>query len=138
MRSKTVLLAEASRLDFDGEIPPWGKVMFHVFSLLLTSTPISVLDFSLTIACKSRIFSLGLPLLRRREVFYHRFALNGLEDSKLFARSRPLLPGRKLRCIPMENIAVFLCEHIYRRPAWSHVSQKLDMWYAASVKKPIS
>src|SRR5947199_1121185 len=23
-----------SRLDFDGEIPPWGKVMFQVFSML--------------------------------------------------------------------------------------------------------
>ena len=85
-----------SRLAFDGEIPPWGKVMFHVFSVLYFGLNLGAGAFLFT--TRENFFAAGgfdEIYFAGEEVFFT-VALKRLGRFNLL-RDAAITSGRKLR-----------------------------------------
>jgi hypothetical protein len=126
-----------SRLDFDGEIPPWGKVMFHVFSRALLRTQSRCWGFLFT--TRQNFFAVGgfdEIYFAGEEVFFT-VALKRLGRFKLL-REAAITSGRKLRMYSGWKVFGGLFSVLCGGPRGVMSRKKLDMWYGGEREKPIS
>ena len=126
-----------SRLDFDGEIPPWGKVMFHVFSLLYFGLNLGAGAFLFT--TRENFFAAGgfdEIYFAGEEVFFT-VALKRLGRFKLL-REAAITSGRKLRMYSGWKVFGGLFSVLFGGPRGVMSRKKLDMWYGGEREKPIS
>ena len=126
-----------SRLDFDGEIPPWGKVMFHVFSVLYFGLNLGAGAFLFT--TRQNFFAAGgfdEIYFAGEEVFFT-VALKRLGRFKLL-RQAAITSGRKLRMYSGWKVSSGLFSVLFGGPRGVMSRKKLDMWYGGEREKPIS
>ena len=125
-----------SRLAFDGEIPPWGKVMFHVFSVLYFGLNLGAGAFLFT--TRENFFAAGgfdEIYFAGEEVFFT-VALKRLGRFKLL-REAAITSGRKLRMYSGWKVFGGLLSVLFGGPRGVMSRKKLDMWYAGEREKPI-
>jgi len=125
------------RLDFDGEIPPWGKVMFHVFSVLYFGLNLGAGAFLFT--TRENFFAAGgfdEIYFAGEEVFFT-VALKRLGRFKLL-REPALTSGRKLRMYSGWKVFGGLFSVLFGGPRGVMSRKKLDMWYGGEREKPMS
>jgi len=126
-----------SRLAFDGEIPPWGKVMFHVFSILYFGLNLGAGAFLFT--TRENFFAVGgfdEIYFAGEEVFFT-VALKRLGKFTLL-REPAITSGRKLRMYSGWKISGGLFSVLLGGPRGVMSRKKLDMWYGGEREKPIS
>lgn len=126
-----------SRLAFDGEIPPWGKVMFHVFSGLYFGLNLGAGAFLFT--TRENFFAAGgfdEIYFAGEEVFFT-VALKRLGRFKLLPEPA-ITSGRKLRMYSGWKVFGSLFSVLFGGPRGVMSRKKLDMWYAGEREKPIS
>jgi len=126
-----------SRLAFDGEIPPWGKVMFHVFSILYFGLNLGAGAFLFT--TRENFFAVGgfdEIYFVGEEVFFT-VALKRLGKFTLL-REPAITSGRKLRMYSGWKISGGLFSVLLGGPRGVMSRKKLDMWYGGEREKPIS
>jgi glycosyltransferase involved in cell wall biosynthesis len=126
-----------SRLDFDGEIPLWGKVMFHVFSTLYFGLNLGAGAFLFT--TRENFFAVGgfdEIYFAGEEVFFT-VALKRLGRFKLL-RKAAVTSGRKLRMYSGWKVFGGLFSVLFGGPRGVMSRKKLDMWYGGEREKPIS
>jgi glycosyltransferase involved in cell wall biosynthesis len=126
-----------SRLDFDGEIPLWGKVMFHVFSTLYFGLNLGAGAFLFT--TRENFFAVdGFDEIyfAGEEVFFT-VALKRLGRFKLL-RKAAVTSGRKLRMYSGWKVFGGLFSVLFGGPRGVMSRKKLDMWYGGEREKPIS
>ena len=126
-----------SRLAFDGEIPPWGKVMFHVFSILYFGLNLGAGAFLFT--TRENFFAVGgfdEIYFVGEEVFFT-VALKRLGKFTLL-REPAITSGRKLRMYSGWKISGGLFSVLFGGPRGVMSRKKLDMWYGGEREKPIS
>lgn len=126
-----------SRLDFDGEIPLWGKVMFHVFSTLYFGLNLGAGAFLFT--TRENFFTVdGFDEIyfAGEEVFFT-VALKRLGRFKLL-REAAITSGRKLRMYSGWKVSGGLFSVLFGGPRVVMSRNKLDMWYGGEREKPIS
>jgi glycosyltransferase involved in cell wall biosynthesis len=126
-----------SRLDFDGEIPLWGKVMFHVFSTLYFGLNLGAGAFLFT--TRENFFAVdGFDEIyfAGEEVFFT-VALKRLGRFKLL-REAAITSGRKLRMYSGWKVSGGLFSVLFGGPRVVMSRNKLDMWYGGEREKPIS
>ena len=125
------------RLAFDGEIPPWGKVMFHVFSVLYFGLNLGAGAFLFT--TRENFFAAGgfdEIYFAGEEVFFT-VALKRLGRFKLL-REAAITSGRKLRMYSGWKVFGGLLAVLFGGPRGVMSRKKLDMWYGGEREKPIS
>ena len=127
----------SGRLAFDGEIPPWGKVMFHVFSTLYFGLNLgagaflfTTREIFFTVSGFDEIYFAG------EEVFFT-VALKRLGKFTLL-REPAITSGRKLRMYSCWKIFGRLLSLLFHGPRGVMSRKKLDMWYGGEREKPIS
>ena len=127
----------SGRLAFDGEIPPWGKLLFHVFSTLYFGLNLGAgaLLFTtrenfFTVSGFDEIYFAG------EEVFFT-VALKRLGKFTLL-REPAITSGRKLRMYSCWKIFGRLLSLLFHGPRGVMSRKKLDMWYGGEREKPIS
>src|SRR5205814_5894969 len=126
-----------SRLDFDGEIPPWGKVMFHVFSLLYFGLNLGAGAFLFT--TRQNFFAVGgfdEIYFAGEEVFFT-IAVKQLGQFRLLPEPA-MTSGRKLRMYSGWKIFTRSLSLIFGGPRGVMSRKKLDMWYGGEREKRIS
>jgi glycosyltransferase involved in cell wall biosynthesis len=126
-----------SYLAFDGEIPPWGKVMFHVFSTLYFGLNLGAGAFLFT--TRENFFAVGgfdEIYFAGEEVFFT-VALKRLGRFKLL-REAAITSGRKLRMYSGWKVFGGLFSVLFGGPRGVMSRKKLDMWYGGEREKPIS
>ena len=126
-----------SRLVFDGEIPPWGKVMFHVFSVLYFGLNLGAGAFLFT--TRENFFAAGgfdEIYFAGEEVFFT-VALKRLGRFKLLSEPA-ITSGRKLRMYSGWKVFGGLLSVLFGGPRGGMSRKKLDMWYGGEREKPIS
>jgi len=127
----------SGRLAFDGEIPPWGKVMFHVFSTLYFGLNLGAGAFLFT--TRENFFTVsGFDEIyfAGEEVFFT-VALKRLGKFTLL-REPAITSGRKLRMYSCWKIFGRLLSLLFHGPRGVMSRKKLDLWYAGEREKPIS
>lgn len=127
----------SSRLAFDGEIPPWGKAMFHVFSTLYFGLNLGAGAFLFT--TRQNFFMVGgfdEIYFAGEEVFFT-VALKRLGRFKLL-REAAITSGRKLRMYSGWKVFGGLFSVLFGGPRGVMSRKKLDMWYGGEREKPIS
>ena len=127
----------SGRLAFDGEIPPWGKVMFHVFSTLYFGLNLgagaflfTTREIFFTVSGFDEIYFAG------EEVFFT-VAVKRLGKFTLL-REPAITSGRKLRMYSCWKIFGRLLSLLFHGPRGVMSRKKLDLWYAGEREKPIS
>ena len=127
----------SGRLAFDGEIPPWGKVMFHVFSTLYFGLNLgagaflfTTREIFFTVSGFDEIYFAG------EEVFFT-VAVKRLGKFTLL-REPAITSGRKLRMYSCWKIFGRLLSLLFHGPRGVMSRKKLDMWYGGEREKPIS
>src|SRR6476646_7751727 len=123
-----------SRLAFDGEIPPWGKVMFHVFGTLYFGLNLGAGAFLFT--TRQNFFAAGgfdEIYFAGEEVFFT-VALKRLGRFKLL-REPAITSGRKLRMYSGWKIFARFLSLIFGGPGGVMSRKKLDMWYGGDREK---
>jgi glycosyltransferase involved in cell wall biosynthesis len=126
-----------SRLAFDGEIPPWGKVMFDVFSILYFGLNLGAGAFLFT--TRENFFAAGgfdEIYFAGEEVFFT-VALKRLGKFTLL-REPAITSGRKLRMYSVWKVLGGLLSVLFGGPRGVMSRKKLDMWYGGEREKPIS
>jgi glycosyltransferase involved in cell wall biosynthesis len=126
-----------SRLAFDGQIPPWGKVMFHVFTALYFGLNLGAGAFLFT--TRQNFFAVGgfdEIYFAGEEVFFT-VALKRLGRFKLL-REPAITSGRKLRMYSGWKVFGGLLAVLFGGPRGVMSRKKLDMWYGGEREKPIS
>jgi len=126
-----------SRLDFDSEIPLWGRVMFHVFSTLYFGLNLGAGAFLFT--TRENFFAVdGFDEIyfAGEEVFFT-VALKRLGRFKLL-REAAITSGRKLRMYSGWKVSGGLFSVLFGGPRVVMSRNKLDMWYGGEREKPIS
>ena len=126
-----------SRLAFDGEIPPWGKVMFHVFTTLYFGLKLGAGAFLFT--TRENFFAAGgfdEIYFAGEEVFFT-VALKRLGRFKLL-REPAITSGRKLRMYSGWKVFGGLFSVVFGGPRGVMSRKKLDMWYGGEREKTIS
>lgn len=126
-----------SRLGFDGEIPLWGKVMFHVFCTLYFGLNLGAGAFLFT--TRENFFAVGgfdEIYFAGEEVFFT-VALKRLGRFKLL-REAAITSGRKLRMYSGWKVFGGLFSVLFGGPRGVMSRKKLDMWYGGEREKPIS
>jgi glycosyltransferase involved in cell wall biosynthesis len=126
-----------SYLAFDGEIPPWGKVMFHVFSTLYFGLNLGAGAFLFT--TRENFFAVGgfdEIYFAGEEVFFT-VALKRLGRFKLL-REAAITSGRKLRMYSGWKVFGGLFSVLFGGPRGVMSRKKLDMWYGGEREKPMS
>jgi glycosyltransferase involved in cell wall biosynthesis len=126
-----------SRLAFDGEIPLWGKLIFHVFSTLYFGLNLGAGAFLFT--TRENFFAAGgfdEIYFASEEVFFT-VALKRLGKFTLL-REPAITSGRKLRMYSCWKILGRLLFLMLRGPRGVMSRKKLDLWYAGEREKPIS
>src|SRR5947209_12722358 len=126
-----------SHLAFDDEIPSWGKVMFHVFSVLYFGLNLGAGAFLFT--TRENFFAAGgfdEIYFAGEEVFFT-VALKRLGRFKLL-REPAITSGRKLRMYSGWKVFGGLLSVLFGGPRGVMSRKKLDMWYAGEREKPIS
>ena len=125
------------RLDFDGEIPPWGKVMFHVFSTLYFGLNLGAGAFLFT--TRENFFAAGGfdEIYYAAEEVFFTVALKRLGRFKLL-REAAITSGRKLRMYSGWKIFGGLFSVLFGGPRGVMSRKKLDLWYGGEREKPIS
>ena len=126
-----------SRLAFDGEIPPWGKVMFHVFGTLYFGLNLGAGAFLFTTR-ENFVAAGGFDEIyfAGEEVFFT-VALKRLGRFKLL-REAAITSGRKLRMYSGWKVFGGLFSVLFGGPRGVMSRKKLDMWYGGEREKPIS
>jgi glycosyltransferase involved in cell wall biosynthesis len=125
------------RLNFDGEIPPWGKVMFHVFSTLYFGLNLGAGAFLFT--TRENFFAVGgfdEIYFAGEEVFFT-VGLKRLAKFTLL-REPAITSGRKLRMYSGWKVIGGLFSVLFGGPRGVMSRKKLDMWYDGEREKPIS
>jgi glycosyltransferase involved in cell wall biosynthesis len=127
----------SSRLDFDGEIPPWGKVMFHVFSMLYFGVNLGAGAFLFT--TRDNFFAVGGfdEIYYAAEEVFFTVALKRLGRFKLL-REPAITSGRKLRMYSGWKVFGGLFSVLFGGPRGVMSRKKLDMWYGGEREKRIS
>jgi cellulose synthase/poly-beta-1,6-N-acetylglucosamine synthase-like glycosyltransferase len=131
------LAGGGSRLDFDGEIPPWGKVMFHVFTTLYFGLNLGAGAFLFT--TRENFFAAGgfdEIYFAGEEVFFT-IALKRLGKFTLLPEPA-ITSGRKRRMYSGWKIFGGLFSVLFGGPRGVMSRKKLDMWYSGEREKPIS
>ena len=126
-----------SRLAFDGEIPPWGKVMFDVFSVLYFGLNLGAGAFLFT--TRENFFAVGgfdEIYFAGEEVFFT-VAVKRLGKFTLL-REPAITSGRKLRMYSVWKVLGGLLSVLLGGPRGVMSRKKLDMWYGGEREKPIS
>jgi glycosyltransferase involved in cell wall biosynthesis len=126
-----------SRLAFDGEIPSWGKIMFHVFTTLYFGLNLGAGAFLFT--TRENFFAAGgfdEIYFAGEEVFFT-VALKRLGRFKLL-RESAITSGRKLRMYSGWKVFGGLFSVLLGGPRGVMSRKKLDMWYCGEREKPIS
>jgi len=126
-----------SRLDFDGGIPPWGKVVFQLFSILY---------FGLNLVCRLLLFTKRENFLAvggfdevyfaGEEVFFT-VAVKRLGKFTVL-REPAITSGRKLRMYSVWKVLGGLFSVLFGGPRGVMSRKKLDMWYGGAREKPIN
>jgi glycosyltransferase involved in cell wall biosynthesis len=117
-----------ARLAFDGQIPPWGKLMFHVFSTLYFGLNLGAGAFLFT--TRENFFVAGgfdEMYFAGEEVFFT-LALKRLGKFTLL-REPAITSGRKLRMYSGWKVFGHLLGVLFRGPRGVMSRNKLDMWY---------
>ena len=125
------------RLAFDREIPPWGKVMFHVFATLYFGLNLGAGAFLFT--TRENFLAAGgfdEVYFAGEEVFFT-VALKRLGRFKLL-REPAITSGRKLRMYSGWKVFGGLFSVLFGGPRGVMSRKKLDMWYGGEREKPIS
>jgi glycosyltransferase involved in cell wall biosynthesis len=119
------------------EIPPWGKVMFHVFSLLYFGLNLGAGAFLFT--TRENFFAAGGfdEIYYAAEEVFFTVALKRLGRFKLL-REAAITSGRKLRMYSGWKISGGLFSVLFGGPRGVMSRKKLDMWYGGEREKPIS
>jgi glycosyltransferase involved in cell wall biosynthesis len=127
----------SGRLAFDGEIPPWGKVMFHVFSTLYFGLNLGAGAFLFT--TRENFFAAGGfdEIYYAAEEVFFTVALKRLGRFKLL-REAATTSGRKLRMYSGWKVFGGLFSVLFGGPRGVMSRKKLDMWYGGEREKPIS
>jgi glycosyltransferase involved in cell wall biosynthesis len=118
----------SGRLAFDGEIPPWGKVMFHVFSTLYFGLNLGA--GALLFTTRENFFAVGgfdEIYFAGEEVFFT-IALKRLGKFTLL-REPAITSGRKLRMYSGWKIFGGLFSVLFGGQRGVMSRKKLDMWY---------
>jgi glycosyltransferase involved in cell wall biosynthesis len=126
-----------SRLAFDGEIPPWGRVMFHVFTVLYFGLNLGAGAFLFT--TRDNFFTIGgfdEIYFAGEEVFFT-VALKRLGRFKLL-REAAITSGRKLRMYSGWKVFGDLFSVLFGGPRGVMSRKKLDLWYGGEREKPVS
>jgi len=126
-----------SRLAFDGEIPPWGKVMFNVFSILYFGLNLGAGAFLFT--TRENFFAAGgfdEIYFAGEEVFFT-VALKRLGKFMLL-REPAITSGRKLRMYSVWKVLGGLLSVLFGGPRGVMSRKKLDMWYGGEREKRVS
>jgi glycosyltransferase involved in cell wall biosynthesis len=126
-----------SRLAFDGKIPPWGKVMFNVFSILYFGLNLGAGAFLFT--TRANFFAVGgfdEIYFAGEEVFFT-VALKRLGKFTLL-REPAITSGRKLRMYSVWKVLGGLLSVLFGGPRGVMSRKKLDMWYGGEREKPVS
>jgi glycosyltransferase involved in cell wall biosynthesis len=126
-----------SRLDFDGEIPPWGKVMFQVFSILYFGLNLGAGAF--LFVTRENFFAAGGfdEIYYAGEEVFFTVALKRLGKFTLL-RKPATTSGRKLRMYSGWKIFGGLFSLLLGGPRGVMSRKKLHMWYGGEREKPIS
>jgi glycosyltransferase involved in cell wall biosynthesis len=127
----------SGRLAFDGEIPPWGKMMFHVFSTLYFGLNLGA--GALLFTTRANFFTVGgfdEIYFAGEEVFFT-IALKRLGKFTLL-REPAITSGRKLRMYSGWKVFGGLFSLLCGGPRAVMSRKKLDMWYGGEREKPIS
>jgi glycosyltransferase involved in cell wall biosynthesis len=127
----------SGRLAFDGEIPPWGKMMFHVFSTLYFGLNLGA--GALLFTTRANFFTVGgfdEIYFAGEEVFFT-IALKRLGKFTLL-REPAITSGRKLRMYSGWKVFGGLFSLLCGGPRGVMSRKKLDMWYGGEREKPIS
>jgi glycosyltransferase involved in cell wall biosynthesis len=126
-----------SRLDFDGEIPLWGKVVFQLFSILYFGLNLGAGAFLFT--TRENFFAVGgfdEIYFAGEEVFFT-VALKRLGKFTLL-REPAITSGRKLRMYSGWKVLWGLFSVLFGGPRGVMSRKKLDMWYGGAREKPIN
>jgi glycosyltransferase involved in cell wall biosynthesis len=118
----------SGRLAFDGEIPPWGKAMFHVFSTLYFGLNLGA--GALLFTTRQNFFAVdGFDEIyfAGEEVFFT-IALKRL-GKFILLREPAITSGRKLRMYSGWKILGGLFSVLFGGPRGVMSRKKLDMWY---------
>jgi glycosyltransferase involved in cell wall biosynthesis len=127
----------SGRLDFDGEIPPWGKVMFHVFTTLYFGLNLGAGAFLFT--TRENFFAVGGfdEIYYAAEEVFFTVALKRRGRFKLLHEAA-ITSGRKLRMYSAWKVVGGLFSVLFGGPRGVMSRKKLDMWYGGEREKPIS
>jgi glycosyltransferase involved in cell wall biosynthesis len=125
-----------ARLAFDGEIPSWGKMMFHVFGTVYFGLNLGAGAFLFT--TRNNFFAAGgfdETYFAGEEVFFT-VALKRL--GKFTLLSEPVITsGRKLRMYSGWKVSGRLLSVLLGGPRGVMSRKNLDMWYGGGREKPI-
>jgi glycosyltransferase involved in cell wall biosynthesis len=127
----------SGRLAFDGEIPPWGKLLFHVFSTLYFGLNLGA--GALLFTTRENFFAAGGfdEIYYAGEEVFFTIALKRLGRFKLL-REAAITSGRKLRMYSGWKISGGLFSLLFGGPRGVMSRKKLDMWYGGEREKPIN
>jgi len=126
-----------SRLDFDGGIPPWGKVVFQLFSILYFGLNLGAGAFLFT--TRENFLAVGgfdEVYFAGEEVFFT-VAVKRLGKFTLL-REPAITSGRKLRMYSVWKVLGGLFSVLFGGPRGVMSRKKLDMWYGGAREKPIN
>ena len=126
-----------ARLAFDGEIPPWGKAMFHVFGTIYFGLNLGAGAFLFT--SRENFFAAGgfdEIYFAGEEVFFT-IALKRLGKFTLLPEPA-ITSGRKLRMYSGWKVLGHLLSVLFRGPRGVMSRKKLDMWYGGGRENPAS
>src|SRR5262249_6952310 len=126
-----------SRLDFDGGTPPWGKVVFQLFSILYFGLNLGAGAFLFT--TRENFLAVGgfdEVYFAGEEVFFT-VAVKRLGKFTLL-REPAITSGRKLRMYSVWKVLGGLFSVLFGGPRGVMSRKKLDMWYGGAREKPIN
>ena len=125
------------RLAFDGEIPPWGKVMFLVFSTLYFGLNLGAGAFLFT--TRANFFATGGfdEIYYAGEEVFFTIALKRFGKFTLLP-DPAITSGRKLRMYSGWKIFGGLFSLLFGGPRGVMSRKKLEMWYGGEREKRIS
>jgi len=129
--------AGGARLAFDGEIPPWGKLMFNVFGAVYFGLNLGAGAFLFT--TRQNFFAVGgfdEIYFAGEEVFFT-IALKRLGKFTLLPEPA-ITSGRKLRMYSGWKVFGHLVSVLLGGPRGVMSRKKLDMWYGGGREKPVS